>query len=104
MSRTARASSPSNALQERVRGWVKKLLPVLPPDPHPTEFTAFSPIKREKHAGSAGRGTSPTVYHAARVVLRLLGEIVVSEKFSTLSPELLETGIGPALTAAEIEA
>src|SRR5690348_321879 len=117
MSRPARLLVEEKPLQARVQGWVKRLLPLLtaataagqpgsqfgshssrPPDP---SFTAFLPVKREKHSG---RAVSGHPYRAAQVVLRLLAERIVAEAFPALSPELIELAGGPALTATEDEA
>jgi hypothetical protein len=113
MSRPARLLVEGKTLQAQVQGWVKRLLPLLaaataadrpdslsgsPPDP---AFTAFSPVKREKHSGRAASGHP---YRAAQVVLRLLAERIVAGVFPALPPELVELVGGPALTAPEDEA
>jgi hypothetical protein len=62
------------------------------------EYTAFSPVKREKHAGTVRPQASPA-YRAARVALRLLAERIIFPVFPDLPPDLLELVGGPALGA-----
>lgn len=93
-----RPDAEDRAFQEQVQGWINRLAGVLPQDGSGLEWAALSPVKREKHTG---RAASEHLYHAARVVLRLLAERVISEKFASLAPEFYALLGGPALTPAE---